>query len=437
MTSFDRFERSLPELFDELAAARTPDYFDDILTRTAATRQRPEWSFPERWVPMSAITRRFAAAPRVPWRLAAALALLIAAALVAYLVAGPGQHRVPAPFGTAANGQIAFVDATGRVVTGDVASTETHLVADVTGSESPLFSQDGGRIAFFHGTAAGGYDLATVRADGSGLTTITTRPISKPTYVGWSGAGDRILVVSDDRMLLFDVTRSGEPVALSEQLGETNVSIGNGYNFRPTHAFRPPASNEILFQSLARGQALNAVRPDGTGLRKLIDQESSPVAYSRLKGAEWSPDGSQIVLMLEFPNLPEQWHAYILEADGSNLRPLTPFSENPLGDQNSTLWSPDGTRIAFQYWDRHAGDQGQDFHPIAVVDVATGKLRDVGPMLINGATWGWSPDGQSILEVPGDRNGQVLVVDVATGRTTTAPWRTAEFTSWQRVAPPS
>ena len=46
MSNFERFERSIPGLMDDLAPAGTPDYFDDLLRTTATHRQRPAWSFP-------------------------------------------------------------------------------------------------------------------------------------------------------------------------------------------------------------------------------------------------------------------------------------------------------------------------------------------------------------------------------------------------------
>ncbi len=42
MTTFERFEREMPELMTELSPARVPDYFDDMLRadrpHTAAAR---------------------------------------------------------------------------------------------------------------------------------------------------------------------------------------------------------------------------------------------------------------------------------------------------------------------------------------------------------------------------------------------------------------
>ena len=57
MTSFDRFERDIPRLMDDLAPSRLPDYFDDMLRATARTAQRPAWRSLERWLPMGEIAR--------------------------------------------------------------------------------------------------------------------------------------------------------------------------------------------------------------------------------------------------------------------------------------------------------------------------------------------------------------------------------------------
>ena len=64
-----RFEHDLPDLLARARAARTPDYRDDIVRQTAGMRQRPAWTFPERWLPVSVITSRAHSRPRpVRWR---------------------------------------------------------------------------------------------------------------------------------------------------------------------------------------------------------------------------------------------------------------------------------------------------------------------------------------------------------------------------------
>jgi hypothetical protein len=51
MNSPQRIEQDLPALLADLYLAGTPDYRDDIVRETARVRQRPPWTFPERWLP--------------------------------------------------------------------------------------------------------------------------------------------------------------------------------------------------------------------------------------------------------------------------------------------------------------------------------------------------------------------------------------------------
>ena len=120
MTAFDRVERHLPELFDEIAGAGIPDYFDDMLQSTTQARQRPAWSSLERWLPMGVIARPLPIRP-IPWRLIAVAALLVvlAAATLVYV----GSRRVaPPPFGLARNGALLIGTADGDIVTVDPAT---------------------------------------------------------------------------------------------------------------------------------------------------------------------------------------------------------------------------------------------------------------------------------------------------------------------------
>ena len=44
LEQFERFERGIPQLMDELASPQLPDYLDDMLRQTARTSQRPAWA---------------------------------------------------------------------------------------------------------------------------------------------------------------------------------------------------------------------------------------------------------------------------------------------------------------------------------------------------------------------------------------------------------
>jgi hypothetical protein len=102
MTTFDRFERSIPELMTELAPARVPEYLDDMLRQTAGATQRPAWSFPERWLPVE-ITARPLSMRSFPWRPVLVLALVVALIAAGLALYAGSQNRVPTPFGPAGN----------------------------------------------------------------------------------------------------------------------------------------------------------------------------------------------------------------------------------------------------------------------------------------------------------------------------------------------
>ncbi|HEX6867349.1 MAG TPA: hypothetical protein VF119_01025, partial [Candidatus Limnocylindrales bacterium] len=87
MTTPRRFEHDLPALLEDLYLTGTPDDRNDLVRQLAATRQRPAWTFPERWISMDIATTRVPAAG-IPWRsvgLLAVVAVLIVAALAVYV----------------------------------------------------------------------------------------------------------------------------------------------------------------------------------------------------------------------------------------------------------------------------------------------------------------------------------------------------------------
>jgi hypothetical protein len=133
MTTERRLERDLPRILSDLAMGPYPDYIDDVLTTTAQRRQRPAWTSLERWLPMVDIARQPAIAPRLPLR-AVGLGLLLIVlilAVVAAIVVGSRQN-LPAPFGPAHNGLVAY-SANGDIFVVDPDSGQPKAV--VTGPE--------------------------------------------------------------------------------------------------------------------------------------------------------------------------------------------------------------------------------------------------------------------------------------------------------------
>src|SRR3954447_1525536 len=110
----------------EIGGNAPPPYLNDIVAQARRTRQRPAWTFLERWIPMT-IALRPAAVPRTAG-LIALLGALLALLMLAYLLARASPSLPPAPhvqnglIALATNGNIDVMqpDGTGRhtLVTG-------------------------------------------------------------------------------------------------------------------------------------------------------------------------------------------------------------------------------------------------------------------------------------------------------------------------------
>ncbi len=90
MTAFDRFdpfERRISDAIEEIAAARPPDYLTDVYRQTARTSQRPRWTFPERWLPVDAVSSVALVRSR-PGRMALVLITLAALIVVGLALVG-------------------------------------------------------------------------------------------------------------------------------------------------------------------------------------------------------------------------------------------------------------------------------------------------------------------------------------------------------------
>jgi dipeptidyl aminopeptidase/acylaminoacyl peptidase len=437
MSANDLFERRLPAILDSIAPMRAPEYFDDILGQVDRTRQRPGWTFPERWIPVSAITNRLAVAPRVPMRLAIAVILLILVAVVGTLLLAGGRQRVPLPFGPAANGLLVYADDGGAIVSADLDGGAPKTIVPGPGNEHPVFSPDGTQLAYVYREAGNKLWIRVAAADGSSPRTIHDDPLMAVGYLGWSPDARTIVAARQPTVRAVDAVNGGPPSMMLLDIQGTEYSDGSLL----TGLFRPPSGQEVLYLGRSGKEGFGLYRrtiPDGKPVPLLTDAHQT-VPFGDLGNPAWSPDGTQIALQVLAPGADGEWRIYVMDADGSNPRRLTLFDlPGTLVSEGNPAWSPDGKQIAIQQWfDDEA--EGVDSRPITVVDVADGDEHEVGPASIDGFVgWAWSPDGTSILEVPNEPSpyaGRVLVVDAVTGEVTETDLTAASAASWQRTAP--
>lgn len=419
-TPIDRFERRLPDSLADLAAARTPDYMIDILGQTARTRQRPAWTFLERWLPMADIARRTAFVPRLPMR-AIALALAIIAILVAAGVVYVGsQRRLPAPFGPARNGLVAYAQG-GSVYTVDPASSAVRTVVTGDGiAVDPTFSSDGTKLLFERRGVSNGSFVVAADVDGGRPVALSPHELLGVNLYGFSTDG-RSAVISH-------VVDSVPTISVASTDGSTFQTLALGMDAEDP-SYRPGTS-DLMFVDRAATEAtgIYAVRDDGTNLRPLLHTGPGTEVFG---GPQWSPDGSRIAYAAPgSPNGPINVHVMSADGTGDRIVGHAPGS----GFEGWPLWSPDGKRLLIE----RGGADGL-VHP-TVVSVDGGSPDVVIDHVV--PDWGlmksWSPDGAFIQVTPQEQSGkslQQLLWNTTTGASTTAPWAATSAPTWQRTAP--
>jgi WD40 repeat protein len=402
-------------------------------------------------------------------RLTAAAVAGVTLALIGYqLLVAPSvdsqRDRLPPVVDPARNGLIAY-SFDGDIFVGDPTSGETTVI--VSGPDShtnPIFSPDGTRIAFIRGdplwsfapTAQVDASIVVVRVDGSDERVVMPMGFSKRGVgpFAWTPDSASLVVEHDSlpyttpyfdgELSLFDASGTAEPLLLTPPLPTAVGAMYFNASAQVAPMFQPPAGDRILSRDSAR-HTLSVIDVDGSRRTVLIGPSEDEVEFGG--GGVWSPDGSKIV----FDGIEkasgtgpavaparEDFHTYVINADGSDLRAYEYGW--------STKWAPDGSSLAFE---RRVPDESSAV--IVIIDLesdaeraleATTAEKKVGSEFHNMTFnthhtwfyegWTWTPDGRSImvLERPGTRP---FSVDIETGQVTELPWEAHSTPSWQRV----
>lgn len=413
MTTFERFEREIPRLMDELSPPRLPDYLDDMLRQTARTSQRPAWSAFERWLPMGVIAQT-QTIPRIPWRPILAVGLLVLLAAAAVLVVGSRQQPLPEPFGVARNGAIVFSTADGDIVQADpdTGAIATLIAGAGSGFDSaPWFANDGTKFAFDRQTVANAYrrSLAVANADGTEVRVLGD-PSSPIRWFDWSPTGDRMLVLREDdpfgQVSILDA-ETGEPTTFTVDF---EVRAGT---------FRPD-SDELV---LSGPDGAYRVGVDGTGLRKFVDDPAWLDQYSI------SPDGSLLAYATWAADAAGRIH--VVEIDSGIERPNDFDPGVPFNDL-LPLFMPDGEALLIERHDQ-AG-----YKP-TILPLDGGPALMMGPYHASstgGAGVSIAPDGTKVIATY-RVDGTTWLLDTATGEGEQLDWPVPsdQTATWQRLAP--
>jgi Tol biopolymer transport system component len=413
MNTADQLEREVTAWFADTATPRVPDYTDDILQSTVASRQRPRWSFPERWLPMSVTTLGRRTLAPLPWRtigLLAILALLIAASLAFYV--GSRSHR-PAPLGLAGNGLLAMGANQDIVLIDPSTGERMTLVGGASNDGSPIWSPDGTRVAFDR-LIAGEDHLMAVDVNGGRTIDLATVPDGIYGLV-WSQDGAALSFVNGKVWVVRSDGSGGGPIE--------NGVAGVGYP-----AWRPPDGRQLLFD----GDQGGTVGPflmnrDGSGVKRLTTTINNDSAM-------WTPDGQRLVTIRtesESGATPiRRIHVLTLGPDDTVVadRVVGPEIHSSAGGY---FLSPDGTRVAFPV-EQSSGSSDARLGIIAID--GDGTVIETGPVFAGeGNGYGWSPDGTTLVLVIGNKS-ETWLLDASGGPGRQAAWDdgTSESPDWQR-----
>lgn len=384
---------------------------------------------------MADIATRPTLVPRLPWRaIVVALVVVALLALAAFAIVGSRQTKLPPPFGPAGNGLVLYSSG-GDIYTVDPRTGGTRAI--VTGPEvdgQPEYSPDGTKISFVRKSATNcctAYDFVVAAADGTGARVISAdHPVTDNDYSQWSPNSAAILVgTAQGSLLRLDAIGTAAPVIVAE-----------GLRFVGGEA-RPPDGAQILYDPDSTPEIdLWIMNADGTGARRLIPASALAGSQHDLSAVHWSPDGKMVAFNCAAPTNMDVSHICVMNADGTNIRPVA--DESDAWFETDFVWSPDSTQIAFNRWYTDPATGTRTVRPIGLASITGSAVVDIGPApTSDGALFGWSPDGTTLLSLPAELlhspSGapvRPLAIDVATGNTRTVDWGVGGEASWQRVA---
>lgn len=441
MTTRDSFGRDLSRWLHEDAAHRVSDHLGEVLVRTVATRQRPWWSSPERWLPVQT-TLRLAPVPRVPVLLLVTAALVVAIAAAAAFV---GSRPRPAPVvGIAQNGPVVYSE-NGDLFRFDPSTGET--VALVTGPENdigPRFSRDGLSIAFARRSWPTTDTVFVANADGSGLRQVAG-PLPGLKAADWSPDNSQLALVTPSAYGTIMIANADGSGARRLVAGSVD-GIDTIDNFA---LWLGPTGDELLFRGTEGGVAgLYVIGADGSAAPRLVTDElpstrdtfqhpavsldGSKVAYESFEQSDWQPAIGERTA--GWDGMLAQLHVLDL-ATGMDVvvpPPTDPLVASQPVDSFAPVFSADGRSLVFLR-DRSDGQMELGIAPADGSHAGT-SLGPVKPWHEEWPTFSFTPDGSQVIVAYADENvAHLLPVDGGAG--TTIPKDATGIPSMQRQAP--
>lgn len=254
-----------------------------------------------------------------------------------------------------------------------------------------------GEIAFsspVHGVS----QVFTVKPDGTGLRQVTHGTTPAGQYgLSWS---------PDGRSLLYPVTDAkGMDVLVESRADGSDPTVVSapctGTCLGDDAAVYSPDGTKIAFERAfgpivndnASRVAIFTMNANGSDLTQLT-QHSTPTTTED-HGPQWSPDGTKIAFTRVNTTARPRGESAIevMNADGSNLRRLTPFR---IGAAHPS-WSPDGKRILFNTREDPVPNESANLFTMHADGAHRRALTNYTGGTLQAFPLAWSPDGTQVL----------------------------------------
>lgn len=281
--------------------------------------------------------------------------------------------------------------------------SSVHQIGPTGSTTCNTWSPDGGKVLCNLWSPAGVPQPATANPDGSDFTLLNPDLPLDLFCLNWAPDSSRLLCHSEG---MANPAEAGLYTVRSSNASDLvritttppgGFDIGYGYSpdgSRILYAQFDSSNHGILFSVALDGSDPVQLSPSGLSVVDL--------GFFDRVGADWAPSGSRVTFAAQSSNGRFTAGLFVVNADGTGLRHISPSGLGALSAQ----WSPDGSMIAFTGCassPRTCGiPQAWVVHPNG-----TGLRRVTTP--VNGAVFltpVWSPDSKQLLLNKSDRNGQ-------------------------------
>jgi len=245
-----------------------------------------------------------------------------------------------------------------------IAVTALVALAAAPSSHAAFPGQNGKIVFSSERDEPGNLDLYSMDPDGSNVTRLTTDPAADRN-ARWSPDGQRIIFQRQISGPWYVINADGSGQAATTLPTNTN------------HVTWSPDGQKIASTRNGGGQGIFVANPDGSAavfLGNFRDDCSAPTG-GPYREISWSPDGKEIAFTV---CTSDGGFIATIDADGSDYQRLT------LDFHSAPDWSPDAGRIT--WWD------GEDGNFVAVMNRDGSGQGTIAP----GTIPIWSPDGTKI-----------------------------------------